>query len=77
MLKLTIWNAVRSKLSWTHYRRYSASHRQRERGKNDEHNAIMKHLIARNTEAAVDLLRRHILATQTSVTQALSAIARA
>lgn len=59
------------------YRRYSASHRRRERGKNDEHNAIMKHVIARNTEAAVDLLRRHILATQTSVTQALSAIVRA
>jgi DNA-binding GntR family transcriptional regulator len=53
------------------YRRYSASHRKGERGKHDEHNRIMKSVLARDVETATSLLGKHILGTQNMVTQAL------
>lgn len=57
------------------YRRYSAIHRERARGKNDEHNEILNCVLARDADASVALLRKHILATQSTVTQALSLMA--
>jgi DNA-binding GntR family transcriptional regulator len=57
------------------YRRYSASHRKGERGKHDEHEKILRIVLSRNAEAAVALLSRHISATQSTVTRALSVIA--
>ena len=56
------------------YRRYSASHRKGERGKHDEHNRILKSVLARDTASAVSLLSKHIQGTQNMVTQALMLI---
>jgi DNA-binding GntR family transcriptional regulator len=58
------------------YRRYSASHRQGERGKHDEHEKILKSVLGRDANAAVALLTRHISATQTTVTRALANMAQ-
>lgn len=57
------------------YRRYSASHRQRERGKNDEHTHILNSVLSRDVDTSVVLVRAHIMATQKTVTQALTAMA--
>jgi DNA-binding GntR family transcriptional regulator len=56
------------------YRRYSASHRKGDRGKHDEHNRILKSVLARDVDAAVSLLSQHILGTEKMVTQALMLI---
>ena len=56
------------------YRRYSASHRITHRKKHNEHQKIMKCVLGAQAGEAVELLRKHICATQTSVTAALLAM---
>jgi GntR family carbon starvation induced transcriptional regulator len=56
------------------YRRYSASHRQTDRGKHDEHNKLLQCVLTRDVDAAVEFLSHHIKATQKTVTQALMAL---
>ncbi len=53
------------------YRRYSASHRKTPRRKTHEHKKIMEATLKRDAEAAMELLREHILGTQRSVEAAL------
>lgn len=53
------------------YRRYSAKHRQRERHKNNEHQALVKAALARDKDKAVELLKHHIDRTRHSVSEAL------
>jgi GntR family carbon starvation induced transcriptional regulator len=53
------------------YRRFSAMHRQTERHKGNEHQALMKAALARDKEKAVKLLRHHIDRTKESVCQAI------
>ena len=53
------------------YRRYSALHRQTERHKSNEHQALMKAALSRDKAKAVELLRHHIDRTRESVRQAV------
>jgi GntR family carbon starvation induced transcriptional regulator len=53
------------------YRRFSALHRQTERHKSNEHQILMKAVLARDKEKAVGLLRRHIERNKDSVTEAI------
>ncbi|WP_240786946.1 GntR family transcriptional regulator [Ramlibacter rhizophilus] len=46
-----------------HYRRWTAKYRQAPRRKHDEHQKLMAAALARDTEKAVELLRRHIART--------------
>ena len=54
------------------YRRFSALHRQAERHKGNEHQALLKAALARDKDKAVALLRQHIDHTRDSVSQALA-----
>ncbi len=56
------------------YRRYSASHRQTERIKHDEHTKILNCILTRNVDLSLELLRQHIVFTMNTVTVALSAL---
>jgi DNA-binding GntR family transcriptional regulator len=58
------------------YRRYSASHRTGDRSKHSEHSRLLKSVLARDVDAAVALFSKHILGTQSMVTQALLAISK-
>ncbi len=53
------------------YRRYSALHRQTERHKGNEHQALVKAALARDKEKAVQLLHHHIDRTKENVRLAL------
>jgi GntR family transcriptional regulator, carbon starvation induced regulator len=53
------------------YRRFSAMHRQTERHKGSEHQALVKAALARDKEKAVKLLHGHIDRTRESVRQAI------
>lgn len=53
------------------YRRYSALHRQTERHKGNEHQALMKAALSRDKEKAVKLLRQHIDRTKENIRQAI------
>ncbi len=54
------------------YRRWSSKYRQAPRRKNDEHQRLMAAVIARETDKALDLLRRHIERTGQLVSAVLS-----
>lgn len=54
------------------YRRYSALHRQAERHKSNEHQVLMKAVLAREQEKAVKLLRKHIDHTKDSIGDTLA-----
>lgn len=54
------------------YRRFSALHRTGERRKGDEHKQLMDAALARDSEKAVDLLKRHINGTLVHTGEALS-----
>ena len=54
------------------YRRFSALHRTSERRKGDEHKQLMDAALARDSEKAVDLLKRHINGTLVHTGEALS-----
>lgn len=54
------------------YRRFSALHRTSERRKGDEHKQLMDAALARDTEKAVDLLKRHINGTLVHTGEVLS-----
>lgn len=54
------------------YRRWSAQHRQQPRRKHEEHQALRSAALARDTEKAVDLLRRHIGRTERLVAAILT-----
>lgn len=51
------------------YRRFSAMHRTAKRHKGDEHKQLMEAALARDTDMAVDLLKRHIRGTLENVTE--------
>ncbi|MEO8297641.1 MAG: FCD domain-containing protein [Burkholderiales bacterium] len=53
------------------YRRWSARYRQAPRDKHDEHQQLLKAVLARDADGAVDLLRRHIGRTEKLVVAAL------
>lgn len=53
------------------YRRYSALHRQGERHKRNEHQALMKAAVSRDKTMAIALLREHIYHTLDSISAAL------
>ena len=53
------------------YRRWAARWRQAPRRKHDEHQQLLKVVLARDTERAVELLRRHISHTEQLVAAAL------
>lgn len=53
------------------YRRYSALHRQTERHKGNEHQALMKAALSRDKEKALKLLAQHIERTRDSIRQAI------
>jgi DNA-binding GntR family transcriptional regulator len=54
------------------YRRFSALHRQTERHKSNEHQAIMKAALGREKDKAVKLLRKHIDHTKDSIGEAIA-----
>ncbi|MNF24154.1 HTH-type transcriptional repressor CsiR [compost metagenome] len=54
------------------YRRFSALHRTGERRKGDEHKQLMDAALARDSEKAVELLKRHINGTLVHTGEALS-----
>lgn len=54
------------------YRRWAARWRQGPRRKHDEHQQLLKAVLARDTDRAVDLLRRHISHTEQLVAAALA-----
>lgn len=54
------------------YRRFSAMHRQTERHKGNEHQALMKATLSRDKDKAVGLLRRHIERTKDSIADAIA-----
>ena len=54
------------------YRRFSALHRTSERRKGDEHKQLMDAALARDSEKAVDLLKRHINGTLVHTGEVLS-----
>lgn len=54
------------------YRRFSALHRTGERRKGDEHKHLMEAALARDSEKAVDLLKRHINGTLMHTGEVLS-----
>jgi GntR family carbon starvation induced transcriptional regulator len=54
------------------YRRYSALHRQTERHKSHEHQALLKLVLARDKDQALDMLRKHIQHTQLSISAILA-----
>ena len=56
------------------YRRYSARHRKSSKRKHAEHQRIMKLILERDADAAVAMMREHIMATERSVTAALQAM---
>ncbi|SDH29401.1 DNA-binding transcriptional regulator, GntR family [Pseudomonas benzenivorans] len=53
------------------YRRFSALHRTSERRKGDEHKQLMEAALARDSEKAVDLLKRHINGTLARVSEVI------
>lgn len=53
------------------YRRFSALHRTSERRKGDEHKHLMEAALARDSEKAVDLLKRHINGTLARVSEVI------
>jgi DNA-binding GntR family transcriptional regulator len=53
------------------YRRYSASHRQGNAGKHQEHSRLLKSILARDVPLAITLFTEHIQGTQSRVTKAL------
>jgi GntR family transcriptional regulator, carbon starvation induced regulator len=55
-----------------HYRRWAAKHRQAPRRKHDEHQKLMAAALARDTDKAVELLRRHIARTGQIVSAVLN-----
>lgn len=55
-----------------HYRRWTAKHRQAPRRKHDEHQRLMSAALARDSDKAVELLRRHIARTGQLVTAVLN-----
>ena len=59
------------------YRKFSALHRTVNRKKNNEHQQILKAVIDRDTEAAVELLKTHIQATESLVIQGLTNLNKA
>lgn len=54
------------------YRRWSAQHRQQPRNKIEEHQALVAAVLARKSDKAVDLLRKHIARTERLVTALLT-----
>jgi GntR family carbon starvation induced transcriptional regulator len=54
-----------------HYRRWSARHRQAPRSKNDEHQKLRSAVLARDTDKALELIRRHTSRTGVLVAAAL------
>ena len=54
------------------YRRFSALHRQTERHKSNEHQALMKAALGREKEKAIKLLRQHIDRTKDSIGDAVA-----
>ncbi len=56
------------------YRRYSASHRQTKRIKNDEHTKLLNCILTRNVDLSLELLKTHIVSTMTTVTTALNSM---
>lgn len=58
------------------YRRYSAAHRQGGHSKNDEHSRLLKSVLARDVDLAVQLFKNHIQRTQNMVTQALLSLSK-
>ena len=59
------------------YRRWSARWRQAPRRKQDEHQQLLKAVLARDADRALDLLRRHIGHTEQRVAAALTGLASA
>jgi GntR family carbon starvation induced transcriptional regulator len=55
-----------------HYRRWAAKHRQASRRKHDEHQKLMAAALSRDSDKAVELLRRHIARTGELVSSALT-----
>jgi GntR family transcriptional regulator, carbon starvation induced regulator len=58
------------------YRRWAARHRQAPRRKHDEHQQLMKVVLARDVDAATALLQQHVGHTGLLVAAALSAVQR-
>lgn len=56
------------------YRRYSARFRTASRKKNQEHQQIMKAVLARDKRTAVNLLRKHIMGTERGVLESVHAM---
>jgi GntR family transcriptional regulator, carbon starvation induced regulator len=54
------------------YRRWSAQHRQQPRQKHQEHQSLTSAALARDTDRAVELLRRHIGRTERLVASILA-----